>query len=56
MGPTALDQNIRLITPDQLRAGYMVFHGFDVVPNVTWHRFEVVRRLESGNYVVREPR
>lgn len=43
---------MRVVTPDQLRDGYHVQRGigdFDVQP------YWIVRRLDDGNYLVRDP-
>lgn len=43
---------IRVVTPEQLRDGYVVQRGigdFDV------RRYAVIRRLDDGSYLVRDP-
>jgi hypothetical protein len=45
------DPKYRLITPEQLKAGYMRLTG--VTPS--HHNWLIVSRTENGNYVVLEP-
>lgn len=48
----APEDSVRVVTPDQLRDGYHVQRGvgdFDVRP------YWIVRRLDDGNYLVRDP-
>lgn len=46
---------VRIVTPEQLKLGYKVFHGADCIPNVTEHRYKVIRQRADGNYEVAEP-
>ena len=46
---------IRIVTPEQFKAGYMVFHGVDAIPNVTRHAYRLRKLREDANYEVYEP-
>lgn len=41
----------KIVTPEQLKAGWMEFRGVTPIH----HEYIVLRKLESGNYVVRAP-
>jgi len=51
-----LTQQFRIVTPEQLKAGYVVFHPDLVGPSsIERHSWKVMFKREDGNYVVLEP-
>jgi len=45
---------VRIVTPQQLKAGYTSFHPGQI-PNVRHHEFKVIQLLSDGNWIVHDP-
>ena len=45
---------IRIVSPEQYKAGYIRYHH-NQIPNTSTHKFKLIKRLEDGSYLVKEP-